>query len=136
MRGARVAGHMHERFEVSTDDRLQAIDITDRVEDVLPADLGGAVTVRSRHTTAGVVVNEAERRLLTDIETFLADIVPDQGWRHDEIDDNADSHLRALLCGSSETLPVRDGTLDLGTWQSVVLVECDGPRTRTVELLG
>lgn len=125
---------MRERFEVTTDDRLQAIDITDRVVNALPDDAEGSVTVRSRHTTAGVVVNEAERRLMTDIETFLADVVPDEGWHHDEIDDNADSHLRALLCGGSETLPVHEGALDLGTWQSVLLVECDGPRTRTVEV--
>jgi secondary thiamine-phosphate synthase enzyme len=127
---------MRERFEITTDDRLQAIDITDRVVNALPDDADGAVTVRSRHTTAGVVVNEAERRLMTDIETFLADVVPDEGWHHDEIDDNADSHLRALLCGGSETLPVHEGALDLGTWQSVLLVECDGPRTRTVEVFG
>jgi len=136
LRAARHAGHMHERFEVGTDERLQAIDITDRVVDALPADADGPVTVRSRHTTAGVVVNEAERRLLADMETFLADVVPDEGWRHDDIDDNADSHLRALLCGASETVPARDGDLDLGTWQAVLLVECDGPRTRTVEVLG
>jgi secondary thiamine-phosphate synthase enzyme len=126
---------MRERFEVSTDDRLQAVDITDRVEGALPGDAAGTCTVVSRHTTAGVIVNEAEGRLMDDIETFLADIVPDEGWRHDGIDDNADSHLRALLCGASETLPVRDGSLDVGTWQSVVLVECDGPRTRTIEVL-
>ncbi|WP_276260826.1 secondary thiamine-phosphate synthase enzyme YjbQ [Haloglomus litoreum] len=126
---------MRESFTVETDDRLQAIDITDRVERALPDDADGPVTVRSRHTTAGIVVNEAERRLLADIEAFLDDVVADEGWRHDEIDDNADSHLRALLCGGSETVPARDGVLDLGTWQSVLLVECDGPRTRTVELL-
>jgi secondary thiamine-phosphate synthase enzyme len=126
---------MRDRFEVSTDDRLQAVDITDRVEATLPADTDGTCTAVSRHTTAGIVVNEAERRLMDDIETFLADVVPDEGWRHDEIDDNADAHLRALLCGHSETLPVRDGSLDTGTWQSVLLVECDGPRTRTVEVL-
>lgn len=80
------------------------------------------------------MVNEAERRLVADIETFLADVVPDEGWQHDEIDDNADSHLRAMLCGGSETLPVRGGALDLGTWESVLLVECDGPRARTVEV--
>lgn len=127
---------MRESFTVDTDDRLQAIDITDRVERSLPDDADGPVTVRSRHTTAGVVLNEAERRLMGDIESFLGDVVPDEGWRHDEIDDNADSHLRALLCGSSETVPVHGGRPDLGTWQSVLLVECDGPRTRTVEVLG
>lgn len=127
---------MRERLTVSTDERLQAIDITGRVGGALPDDADGAVTVRSRHTTAAVVVNEAEPRLMGDIETFLADVVPDEGWHHDELDGNADSHLRALLCGGSETLPVREGALDPGTWESVLLVECDGPRTRTVEVFG
>jgi secondary thiamine-phosphate synthase enzyme len=123
---------MHETFDVRTDERLQAVDVTDRVEQCLPDGAEGTCTVVSGHTTAGIVVNEAERRLLGDIESFLERVVPDDGWRHDEIDDNADSHLRALLCGASETLPVRDGALELGTWQSVLLVECDGPRSRTV----
>jgi secondary thiamine-phosphate synthase enzyme len=85
-----------------------------------------------RHTTCGIAVNEAESRLLGDFETFLRETVPDDGWAHDELDGNADSHLRALLLGPGETLPVRDGSLQLGRWQSVLLVECDGPRTRSV----
>jgi secondary thiamine-phosphate synthase enzyme len=121
-------------FEVSTDRRLQVLDVTDRVADALPADATGTCTVFVRHTTCGVVVNEAEPRLLGDFETFLRETVPDEGWAHDELDGNADSHLRSLLLGPSETLPVTDGSLDLGRWQSVLLVECDGPRTRTVEV--
>ena len=85
-----------------------------------------------RHTTAGVVVNEAESRLLRDIEAFVAGLADDSGWQHDQIDDNADSHLRALLLGESVQVPISDGRLDTGTWQSVLLVECDGPRQRTV----
>ena len=100
----------------------------------LPDDATGAATVSIRHTTAGVAVNEAERRLLDDVETFLGGVVADDGWAHDSLDDNADAHLRALLIGASETVPVSGGSLDLGTWQSVLLVECDGPRTRTVEV--
>jgi secondary thiamine-phosphate synthase enzyme len=123
-----------ETFEVSTDRRLQVLDVTDRVADRVTADATGTCTVVVRHTTCGVVVNEAESRLLGDVETFLRETVPDEGWAHDELDGNADSHLRALLLGPSETLPVTDGSLDLGTWQSVLLVECDGPRTRTVEV--
>jgi secondary thiamine-phosphate synthase enzyme len=123
-----------ETFEVSTDRRLQFLDVTDRVADRVPADATGTCTVFVRHTTCGVVVNEAESRLLGDIETFLRETVADEGWAHDELDGNADSHLRALLLGPGETLPVTDGSLDLGTWQSVLLVECDGPRTRTVEV--
>jgi len=122
------------RFEVETTEATEAVDVTDRVAARVPDDHDGTVTVFCRHTTAGVVINEAERRLLADIETFLGELVPDDGWRHDEIDDNADGHLRALLLGPSVTVPVSDGTPDLGRWQSVLFVECDGPRTRTVEV--
>lgn len=121
-------------FTVETERRTQALDITDRVEAALPADADGTVTVFVRHTTASIAVNEAEPRLLEDMETFLDSAVDDEGWSHDTLDDNADSHLRALLVGVSETLPVSDGSLDLGTWQSVLLLECDGPRSRTVEI--
>ena len=119
-------------LSLTTDERLQVIDITDSVRRAVPDDADGTVTVFSQHTTTGVTVNEAESRLLEDIEEFLARLVVDEGWAHDEIDDNADSHLRASLLGPSETIPVVDGALQLGTWQSVLLVECDGPRQRNV----
>lgn len=119
---------------VSTNERTEVIDVTDRVEAALPDDATGTVTVFVKHTTAGIAINEAESRLLGDIEAFLDETVADSGWDHDRLDDNADSHLRALLVGPSETIPVTDGTLETGTWQSVLLVECDGPRSRTVEI--
>lgn len=121
-------------FSVETSSRLEALDVTDRVQRALPADASGTVTVFVRHTTAAVTVNEAESRLLEDLETFLGDAVADEGWAHDRLDDNADGHLRATLVGPSVTLPVSDGGLDLGRWQSVLLVECDGPRERTVDV--
>jgi secondary thiamine-phosphate synthase enzyme len=121
-------------FTVTTEQPISVVDITDRVAGALPADADGTATVFVQHTTAGIAVNEAERRLLGDFETALAELVPDDGWTHDEIDDNADAHVRALLVGPSETVPVEDGTLALGTWQSILLVECDGPRTRTVRV--
>jgi secondary thiamine-phosphate synthase enzyme len=121
-------------FTVETDAQLAAVDITDQVASAVPSEADGTCTVFVRHTTAGVTVNEAEPRLLSDVETFLNDVVPDDGWRHDEIDDNADAHLRAMLVGPAVTVPVSSGTLALGTWQSVLLVECDGPRQRTISL--
>jgi secondary thiamine-phosphate synthase enzyme len=120
---------------VSTDERLGAIDITDRIEAALPADAAGTVTVFIEHTTAGIAINEAERRLLDDFEAALSQLVPDDGWAHDELDGNADAHLRSLFVGPGETVPVEDGSPALGTWQSVRLVECDGPRTRTVRVI-
>jgi secondary thiamine-phosphate synthase enzyme len=126
---------MRAQFEVSTDARVTTADITDRVADTLPADADGTCTVFVRHTTAGLSVNEAESRLLGDIERALESLVPESGWDHDRIDDNADAHLRSMLLGRDLTLPVVDGELDLGTWQSVLLVECDGPRTRSITVV-
>ena len=123
------------RFTVESSDRTDVIDITDSVRDALPADATGTCTVFVRHTTAGITVNEAEPRLLSDLRDALGALVSDTGWTHDELDGNADAHVRAMLVGASETVPVRDGRLDMGTWQSVLLVDCDGPRERTVEIM-
>jgi secondary thiamine-phosphate synthase enzyme len=125
----------HPSFEVRTDERVTTVDITDRVASAIPDDATGTCTVFVEHTTAGVSVNEAESRLLGDIERALTELVPESGWDHDEIDDNADAHLRSMLLGRDVTVPVEDGTLGLGTWQSILLVECDGPRTRRVTVV-
>jgi secondary thiamine-phosphate synthase enzyme len=81
------------------------------------------------------VVNEHERRLLADLERALERLVPrDDGYDHDAVDDNADAHLRATLLGEHVSVPVEAGELALGTWQSVLLVDCDGPRTRSLRV--
>lgn len=123
------------RFQVSTAGRIDVLDITDRVAEAVPADVDGTCTVFVEHTTAGICINEHEPRLLDDIETFVSELAPDEGWRHDELDGNADAHLRSMLLGRSVTIPVTGGDLDLGTWQSVLFVECDGPRSRTVRVV-
>jgi secondary thiamine-phosphate synthase enzyme len=117
---------------VDTDSKTECIDITDRVAATLPADADGVCTVFSQHTTMGVVVNEAESRLLADLADALDHLVAAEGWQHDEIDDNADSHVRAMLVGESVTVPVDAGEPQLGRWQSILAVECDGPRRRTL----
>jgi len=122
-------------IEVDTDGRFSSIDITDRVADAVPAGETGTCTVFVRHTTAGVSINEAEPRLLEDIEACLESVVPAEGWAHDELDGNAEAHLRTMLLGRTVTVPVTDGSLDLGPWQSVLLLDCDGPRTRSVTLV-
>jgi secondary thiamine-phosphate synthase enzyme len=121
---------MAERFAVDTDARLTTIDVTDRVAAAVPDDADGVCTAFARHTTA--VVQEDESRLRGDVADFLGDLVPDEGHAHDRLDGNADSHLRAALLGPDVSVPVAGGELELGTWQSVLLVECDGPRTREV----
>jgi secondary thiamine-phosphate synthase enzyme len=121
-------------FTRSTDSPLSVVDVTEEVRTNLPNDTDGTATVFVRHTTAAVTVNEAESRLLGDFETALSGLVDDDGWAHDDLDGNADAHLRALLIGPSVTVPVSQGDLDLGTWQSILLVECDGPRERAIDV--
>ncbi|WP_049901875.1 secondary thiamine-phosphate synthase enzyme YjbQ [Natrinema sp. J7-1] len=118
---------------VETESRLTTVDVTDRIAAAVPDHLeSGTCTAFVQHTTAGLVVQEDEPRLRGDLESFLGDLVPDEGHAHDELDGNADAHLRAALLGPDVTIPIVDGELALGTWQSGLLVECDGPRTRTV----
>ncbi|MFW5978412.1 MAG: secondary thiamine-phosphate synthase enzyme YjbQ [Halohasta sp.] len=121
-------------FTVETDERTTVVDITDRVAEAVPTDANGVCSVFVQHTTAGIIINENERRLLDDLANGLDMLVDDEGWSHDALDGNADSHVRAMLVGTSETIPVEDGALQLGRWQSVLFVECDGPRTRTVDV--
>ena len=123
-------------IEVSTADRIDIVDITTEVVEAVPADVStGVCLVFVPHTTAGVVLNENERRLLNDITRAVESLVPaDEDYEHDAVDDNAVAHLQATVLGESVTIPVVEGELDLGSWQSVLFVECDGPRTRRVSV--
>src|SRR5664280_975452 len=122
-------------FSVSTPPRETLVDITERVRAALPS-LGegftGMVNVFVPHTTAGVTINEnADPSVVRDVIAGLARLVPrDAGYRHAE--GNSDAHIKASLMGSHVAVPVQDGSLLLGTWQSIYLAEFDGPRTRRV----
>jgi secondary thiamine-phosphate synthase enzyme len=96
----------------------------------------GAALVYCPHTTAGLTINEnADPDVVRDMHDVLGRLVPcDAGYRHCE--GNADSHVKASLMGSSVTIPVMDGQLQLGTWQGIYLCEFDGPRSRNVIVTG
>ncbi len=124
-------------MEIQTSGRIELIDITDRVRIMVGQSKieNGICVISTRHTTSGIVVNENERGLRKDILEMLETIVPeDKNYAHNQIDDNAHSHLRAVLLGMSEIIPIEDGHLVLGTWQSIFFAEFDGPRTRTVNV--
>jgi secondary thiamine-phosphate synthase enzyme len=130
-----------------TDERLQLVDITPRIEArVRRADVAdGIVLATSMHTTLALFISESQDALLYDIRAFLTELVaPDREWRHNDprFSDcdrrNADAHLRATILGHSVVLPVQNGRLVRGTFQAVIAAELDGPRTRTlnVQVLG
>jgi secondary thiamine-phosphate synthase enzyme len=122
-------------FTVQTSDRTEVLDLTDHVTGAIPPGFGGLATVFVKHTTAGVTLNEFEPRLVGDIERFVEGLAPDHDWAHDELDGNAAAHLRSMVLGRAVTIPVEDGRPDLGTWQSILLVECDGPRERRITVI-
>jgi secondary thiamine-phosphate synthase enzyme len=122
-------------FSVRTGKKQEMVDITSRVADVVKqCGIGdGMCLVYVPHATAAVVINEnADPDVCEDILDALAGLFPDGKWRHDRIDDNAAAHIKATVLGPSETVPVKRGRLRLGSWQSIMLVELDGPRERTV----
>lgn len=124
-------------MDIQTTARTELIDITDRVRATVN-DSGikdGVCIISTRHTTSSIIVNENERGLRGDILEMLETLVPEnKSYAHNSIDNNADAHLRAVLLGMSETLPIKDGHLVLGTWQNIFFVELDGPRNRSVNV--
>jgi secondary thiamine-phosphate synthase enzyme len=125
------------QLNVKTSNRIELIDITSEVqEEVRKNEIHeGICLISTWHTTAGIIINENESGLKEDILDLLSKLVPTgAGYRHDRIDNNADSHLRAVLIGASEALPVSEGKLELGTWQRIFFAEMDGPRNRTVNI--
>jgi secondary thiamine-phosphate synthase enzyme len=124
-----------DRIEIGTKESTELIDITREVKGIVSRSSvkSGLCVIFTKHTTTGIIINENETGLRSDILKLLNELVPTgTGYLHDQIDSNAHSHLRAVVLGSSETIPIENGTLALGTWQSIMVVECDGPRQREV----
>lgn len=122
-------------IEIHTNKEFEIIDITPEIQKIVEESKvqEGIAVVFTKHTTTALIVNENEKRLLTDIKLLLEGIAPrGKGYMHDRIDDNAHSHLRAILLNPSVTIPIKDGKLELGTWQSILFVELDGPRIRKI----
>ncbi len=132
-----------ESLELQTTDRVELIDLTDRIRDLLrraPV-REGLASLWSLHTTCALFINEVQSALHADIRSFLEQVVARDGdWMHNDPAHsdcdrmNADAHLRAMLLGHSVTLQITGGDIVLGTWQRVLAAEMDGPRTRTVRV--
>jgi secondary thiamine-phosphate synthase enzyme len=124
-----------EPLILQTQQPIEIVDITATVQTRFEqAEIAsGQVTLFSPHTTAFVCLNEKELMLQRDMLEFLSRLVPastDFLHNRDPVDGrlNAHSHLLGLFMNASETIPVVDGRLLLGGWQSIFFVELDGPR--------
>lgn len=128
------------RISVSTSGRVSVHNLTMELERYI-AHTGlqtGVCVISVQHTTCGLTLNEDESGLVSDFERvaqeLLSPLAKSRPFAHDRIDDNTMAHLTATLVGNSLTVPIRAGSLNLGTWQSVLLLEGDGPRTRHLDV--
>ncbi|MCK4474613.1 secondary thiamine-phosphate synthase enzyme YjbQ [Candidatus Bathyarchaeota archaeon] len=122
-------------YSFSTKGEIDFVDLSDKVQEVVSKSgiKDGLVHVFAPHATGILILTEYEHRLLNDIKVFLEKILPKHGaYGHPS---NAHSHLRSMLLPPDKTMPVVDGRVEFGTWQSLIFVETDVyPRRRTVTM--
>lgn len=120
-------------YTFQTKGEIEFIDLTDKVQEVVSRSgvKNGIVHVFAPHATGVLILTESEYGLLNDIKILLEKLIPKHSaYMHPS---NAHSHLRSIFLPPDKTLPVIDGRVEFGTWQSLIFVETDvHPRRRTV----
>jgi secondary thiamine-phosphate synthase enzyme len=120
-----VGSHHREELVEFTDLVRQRLDESNQSE--------GVVVLYSRHTTAGLTVNEnADPEVPRDMLHALQKLIPQFGMDFHHGEENSDAHIKTSLVGTSVTVPFENGKLLLGRWQGIFLCEFDGPRERSV----
>lgn len=124
-----------DRFEFDTRGEFDIVDLTSKVRAIVRKSgiSEGIAVIFAGHATGIIVLNEHDSALLNDLRDFLAELVPADGGYHHPL--NAHAHLRSMLLTPCRVVPVHDGSLGLGTWQSLYWVEAERrPRRRKVEV--
>jgi secondary thiamine-phosphate synthase enzyme len=123
-----------ENLTIKTNSRTEMLDITHIVQDTVNEKKfkDGIVTVFIPHTTAAVTINEgADPDVKRDMLYEINKVVPfEDGYHH--MEGNSAAHIKTTLFGNSSQIIVKDGRLQLGTWQTIYFCEFDGPRTRKI----
>jgi secondary thiamine-phosphate synthase enzyme len=126
-------------YSFQTKGEIEFIDLTDKVQEAVSKSgiRNGIVHVFAPHATGILILTESEYGLLNDIKALLERLIPKHGvYNHPS---NAHSHLRSMLLPPDKTLPVTDGRVEFGTWQSLLFVETDvhqRRRTITIHVMG
>lgn len=135
---------VHTLLQLPTEAGITLTNVTPLVQDYLTSTgvQSGQVLVFSRHTTTAIAINENEDRLLVDIQHYLKRLAPpDAQYLHNDLHlrdvppdepENAHAHLMAITLSTSEVIPIVAGKLALGTYQSILFLDLDGPRQRTL----
>lgn len=121
---------------VNSQRNCELIDITSQINSIVPVDLKcGICHIFCSHTTAGLTINEnADPDVRHDVLKKLDALIPYSESYYQHAEGNSAAHLKSSLMGVALTVPVRNGQLQLGTWQGVYFCEFDGPRHRKVDI--
>ena len=121
------------KFTIATQRRRQILDITREVEKLLPRG-SGLCCLNVLHTTAALTTADLDPGTDLDMLDAFEAMMPKLAYRHPHNPAHVPDHILSSLIGTALTLPVDSGSLVMGTWQRVVLVELDGPRQRELTL--
>lgn len=125
---------MLKRININTTKTKEVIDLTQKLNELLE-DLNkdeGVLTVFVTHTTAGLTTGEMGEGTDEDLLEVMEELIPKISFRHAHDPLHAWTHMASSIIGACLSIPFENKRLILGTWQSVLLVEFDGPRERTV----
>jgi secondary thiamine-phosphate synthase enzyme len=128
---------LQKQIRLNTNQEIELINITNLIKEIVKDnDIDNAlINISTKHTTSSIIINEDEEGLKQDIINFYDEIVPNNNYLHDRIDNNARSHLKSLISNPNQTIPISNGMLGLGVWQSIFFLELDGPRNgRTINI--
>lgn len=120
------------KITIETRKKRQVIDITAQVEKALSG--SGLVNILLKHTTAAITTADLDPGTDQDYLKAIETMTPNLNWQHPHDPSHFPDHLWHSLIGGSLSVPFKDGQLQLGTWQRIILIELDGPRQRDVEL--
>src|ERR1039458_4165642 len=127
---------MH-RLTIKTHKKREIVDITEQLESLLWKQYGdktGVCQLSMLHTTAALATADLDPGTDLDMLDAFEHLIPKLQYRHPHNPEHVPDHILSTLIGTSLTLPVEGGSLVLGTWQRVILVELDGPRKRELTL--
>ncbi len=123
------------RIEIRSKKKVELIDITDRVQDIVSEENlnEGTCSIFVPHTTAGLTINEkADPSVVEDIAGGLSKLFDSMSFKH--VEGNSPAHIKSSLIGCSLNVLVENKKLVLGTWQGIFFCEFDGPRSRKLFL--
>jgi len=126
---------MQKEINVSSKRKYEFIDISKQVEEAVKESgvKEGVCLIYTPHATCAIIMNENyDPNVCTDTINALDKLIPEGVWLHDKVDNNAAAHIKASIVGASETAPIKNGKLMIGTWQSPMLCDFDGPQQRRV----